>query len=148
MLLEECTIRTQNPCLGEYVSTWRDHLSKSMRIMQTFLTLVCSPGKHLFLQNLFFLCEPLILFYSWEPLSALLLTGRSLLYWYIRRINFLVNASSQTYTREERGIIDTLPRVLYDHVISPDFHLSQMQPPYTGAKGPASTAAPPLVCLS
>lgn len=144
MILEEHTIRTPNPCLGEYVSTWRDHSSKARRIMQTFLTLICSFGKHLFLQNLFFLCQPLILLYSWEPLSAPLLTGRSLLYLCTGRINFLVSASSQTYTREERGITDTLPGVVYDHVISPDSHLSQMQHPYTGAKRPASTAASPL----
>lgn len=111
---------------------------------QTLVTLVCSPGKHLFLQNLFFLCEPLILFNSKELLSALLLTGHSLLYLCTGRMNFLVSAISQIYTREERGIIDTLPGVVYDHVISPDFHISQMQHPYTGAKGPASTAAPPL----
>lgn len=40
--------------------------------------------------------------------------------------------------------MDTLPGVVYDHVISPDSHLSQMPHPYTGAEHPASTAAPPL----
>lgn len=127
---------------------WRNHSSESVRIMQTFLTLVYSPGKHLFLQNPFFLRGPLILFYSWEPLSALPLTGYSLLYRCTVRITFLVNTSSQTYTREDREIINTLPGVVYDHVISSDFHAQcsirtqedfKMQP-----KCPASTAAPPL----